>query len=433
MITTETVFLPRSILETDNVFLSESNGFIPTLNYEPLPDKWEKAASLMRRQKTLLSDPEAMRELLEKLPVINLDVNPRPSDSYLVRASCMASNFCQIWHYHGNLKRLPPPDALLRTWIEARKLLEWKVYRKDGRSSEVPMFTYLDLIINNSMVFRDGHEFDISRYDVLVPSAPRCAKEEATFYNTQYLMLVIGKDLPGLVVQSIEFAQDIYNDRRKNMAREGLKNCLLKIKEVWEKITDCFQTISPRTASESYVDPVFFGRLFASTSVPGPFVFHEGVYKSGIDENGVQIRTPGPGGQDPKPWKEFLTSLKPAADTVGTSGRRTVEYMLKDKRAIRNGQVDLEILELKSAFVGCFLAFAGDDGFMGVHKRKLMWTGREITIGGSASGSLLDHTENMVYDSINDSNLQRFQGRCPTLLFTQVKVAGIFNGPESQV
>ncbi|TPX75849.1 hypothetical protein CcCBS67573_g02891 [Chytriomyces confervae] len=463
----------EELFPTGAYIISQEYGFLPRHMHSLMNPKmegvvgYEEWSTLIHQLPALLLTPLLLRERIDSLPRL---ATTKDTDFYaLLRVSCMASNLCHVYYYHGNPQKLQPPQTLKDTWLDARASLGWSVQVKHHQQTDNAHYlSYIDFIVANCQpVDSINHETmskmkatewielmsDPTKLRVLVPTAPVKVivptppgptpgrNQEDTFYMVQTSMLAVSADLPSLVVQLQMLGPELI----PKAAEVGEK--LKQVLDIVRNVTAMFERISLHEGNVDAVTSLFFGRMFASTVIPAKFVKNPetGQYDAFRSKNGHLVLTPGPGGQAspffalmdsflnrkhygtnlghhsslhmnsyPADWRNFLIAVRsPHKRGYG----HFEEYLRYYQENIE------EITELKYCFdlySSIVEAYLGDNGLLARHLLKLhgyltgmFRTGREGTIGDAKAGSILNRTEDLLYKSIESSRLERLKDSLP--------------------
>ncbi|WP_207424174.1 cytochrome b5 domain-containing protein [Desertivirga brevis] len=393
-------------------FLSFDKGFMPVnqplQNLPPEFSAWDNLASNL----PVHYKNQTLRRAFRELPVLDFS-KQNLGDKYLCRASVLASMFAHAYVRCEREEDLDIPNTILLPWQQITQRL----------NRPVPFLSYIDLIVYNWKLKNQGEDFEVENLSLLVPTVDN--NEERIFYLTQTEILY--KSHP-IVKEVAEVQTAILQDNEARVI-SGLQ----KIQRVIEDLTeDSFLKINPNPRSKTYVDPIVWAKTVAPFAVPlkegvqGPSgtsspVFHlidtfieRAKYDTILGEEALFIRR-----WYPTNWREFLN----AVEQVSLSG-----YIEK-----KNND------ELNGAYYSLIEAYAGKQGFLGVHKRKVYGylqmafkVGRSVTIGGF-SGLFKERTWEDVDDELEKTRLERFadkQLKCPFATISnrkQVSIADIKN------
>ncbi|KAJ3396398.1 hypothetical protein HDU80_009983 [Chytriomyces hyalinus] len=443
MISKEYGFLPRDLHKLMDPKMTGIEGY----------KSWSKLISDLP---TLLWTPLKLRERIDSLPSLAPSLNPSVDFYYLLRVSCLASNLCHVYYYHGSPQKVQPPQKLKDTWLAARACLKWTVEVKHRRQTDNAHYlSYVDFIVANwQLADSTGLDAktpptkwiellsDPKNLRVLVPTAPVKDRpgQEDMFYMTQTSMLAVSACLPTLVVE----LQMLGPQLQPKATEAGDK--LKKVLDIVRNVTTMFERISLHEGNVEAVTSLFFGRMFASTVIPAKFVQNPetGHYDAFRSEHGHLVLTPGPGGQAspffalmdsflnrkhyntnlghhsslhlnsyPKDWKDFLIAVR----SPHKYGYGHFEEYLRSFSAESMTDDMKNCFDLYNSIVEAYL---GDDGLLARHLLKLhgyltgmFRTGREGTIGDAKAGSILNRTEDLLYKSIESSRLERLKDSLP--------------------
>jgi sulfite reductase (NADPH) flavoprotein alpha-component len=370
-------------------FLSEEHGFEPSApplqNLPPSHRAWDDMVGhLPDLFRTL-----RLREAFDAMPVLPVDAENLP-DTFLCRASALLSMFAHAY-VRGTLG--PPaelPACIRQPWEE--------VTRRLGRPE--PFLSYIDLIVYNWRL-HDPARADpmrVENMDLLIPTVGN--QEERVFHLTQVEILAQCAPVVGAVVRAQEAVV------RGDVA--GLERELRAILERFQHVTEVsFQKISPNPRSSTFVDPVVWAKTVAPFAVPitvgvqGPSgtsspIFHlmdaflgRASYGSLLGTEAMHIRR-----WYPEYWRNFIDAVGSVSvrDFVSGRGDRLLEGLFQNL-------VD---------------GYAGDKGFLGVHRLKVYGyletafkMGRSVTIGGF-HGLFKDREWNRVDGELDITRNERF-------------------------
>lgn len=381
-------------------FLSLEKGFMPvTPPLQSLPKEFsawdELASSLHYHYKN-----QTLRTALKQLPVI-VPTEDTLDPKYLCRASVLMSIFAHAYVRCERREDLNIPQAVLLPWKHITERLQ----------RPVPFLSYIDLIVYNWKLKKSTEAFQVENLELLVPTVNN--NEERVFYLTQAEILY--KSSP--IIEEIVHIQTAILHEEVDIVIKGLQ----KIQRVIEDITQhSFLKINPNPRSATYVDPVVWAKTVAPFAVPlqegvqGPSgtsspIFHlidtfleRAQYDTILGREALFIRA-----WYPQHWRDFLT----AVDKISLS-----VFVKKVDNSALNG-----------AYYSLLESYAGKQGFLGVHKRKVYGylqlafkVGRSITIGGF-SGIFKERTWEEVDDELENTRLERYQHKelkCPFATLT---------------
>jgi len=372
----------------NNGFLSEEFGFMPA--HKPvtnLPEShhvWDKVANDL----PLLYRQQSLRSVLDSMSVLSAD-SEALNDKYLCRASVLMSMFAHAYIRVEKKPVLEIPESIQSPWKQITRRL----------NRPEPFLSYMDLIVYNWKV-RDSSITDFMRVenmDLLVPTVNN--QEERVFYLTQ--VEILSQTSP--VVMCVIRAQEAVI-RKDNQV---LINELIAIKNIITKITrTSLFKINPRPTSKTYVDPIVWAKTVAPFAVPlkedvqgpsgtsSPFfhlmdVFLQRVkYEPILGQESLRIRE-----WYPVNLRNFLEAVEQVS---------VPEY-------VKNAN-DSTLLE---AYNDMFNSYAGNHGFLGVHKRKVYGylqmafkVGRSVTIDGF-QGLFEDQTWQEVDNQLEETRCER--------------------------
>ena len=260
----------------------------------------------------------------------------------------------------------PPPPAIAAPWAE--------VCRRLGRSG--PYLSYVDLVVCNWRL-RDPAAADPMRVDnlrLLVPTVDN--EEEHIFHLTQ--TEILARTAP-VVAAAVRIGDAIRRDDP-----DGVADSLATITAALRKATrSSLPTINPRPGSRSYVDPVVWARTVAPFAVPiapgalGPsgtaaplFNLLDSLFQRPTQRSQLGREILGHRAAYPQHWRRFLTAVDAVAlGLVSWSAAAIRSFATRSARPST--------------------AYAGADGFLSRHRRKVFGyleiafkVGRGVTIGG---------------------------------------------------
>ena len=372
-------------------FLSEEWGLapgrLPTLEMPPSHRAWDEViAQLPDLFRTL-----RLREVVERLPV--LSARPEDlADQHLLRASALMS---MLAHAYVRVETQPPvalPPAVGRPWQEISERLHRRA----------PVLSYIDLIVYNWRLRDPGlpDPMRVENLDLLIPTVGN--REERSFHLTQVEILAQCAPIVGAVVRAQEA---IAGGDRAALERE----LLLIIERLRHVAEVSFQKIDPNPRGSGFVDPVVWAKTVAPFAVPitpgvqGPSgtsspIFHlldvflgRAGYESLLGQETLHIRD-----WYPAHWLAFLAAVDAVSlrDFVTTGGDP----------------------HLQGVFQMLMETYAGDKGFLGIHRLKVYGyletafkMGRSVTIGGF-KGLFRERTWHAVDVELMNTRDERYVG-----------------------
>ncbi len=376
-------------------FLSLEKGFMPLFSpLESLPypfSKWDKVAAEM----PLHYKNQSLRKAIKELPLLNPSENEL-EDKYLCRASMLLSMLAHAYVRNERNEDLDIPDSITVPWKKVSKRLK----------RPEPFLSYIDLIIYNWKKKDIKGSSSLENLSLMVPTVNN--QEENVFYLTQTEIAFKTKEIVNFVVK----IQDAIVNNKKQEVIKGLKNLKVIVAEV---TNSSFLKINPNPRSATYVDPVVWAKTVAPFAVPlkegvqgpsgtsSPF-FHlidtfieRSKYDTILGKEALFIRD-----WYPEHWRKFINAVSEVS---------ILDYIKKCKDE-----------ELDGAFYDFVEAYSGDNGFLGVHRRKVYGylqmafkVGRSVTIGGF-SGLFKERTWEEVDDELETTRLERYTNKtlkCP--------------------
>ncbi len=350
--------------------MSPTTGFLPShpplQSFSPRHTAWDRvAAELPQLYRSLM-----VRSTVQAMPVLAADSTLLP-DHELARAATVLGVVAHAY-FHQSLSDAPRlPSSIAEPWA--------RVLRRLGRPAE-PVLSYQDLIINNWLQRVPGEPrvlqvLQVHDLDLLVPTTG--SQEERVFYLTQLEIL----SRCGPIVGAVARAHDAVSDHDTDLLRDALQLIEQALRSV-NRVS--LRLIDPRTSAATHVDPVLWAKSVAPLAVPArPGVLGPSGTASPIinllDAFFGRARHDSQLGHEilahrsvyPRHWQQFLSAIDGVS--VGAALRSHA-----GGAAARQYQSALE-------------AYAGDDGFLGRHRRKVygylavaFTVGRDLTIGGFA-------------------------------------------------
>ncbi|WP_010180188.1 cytochrome b5 domain-containing protein [Aquimarina agarilytica] len=374
-------------------FLSFERGFMPLLNpisNLPYPfNLWDKIASdLPKHYKN-----QTLRVSIQKMEVLDAE---NLNDKYLCRASMLMSILAHAYVRNERNEDLNIPESIT---------IPWKIITKRLKRPQ-PFLSYIDLIIYNWKQKKINDKFELENLELLTPTVNN--QEEQVFYLTQ-------TEIAFQTNKIIKHIVNIQNAIIQNDKRTVIDS-LLVLKKILLNVTEnSFLKINPNPRSKTYVDPIVWAKTVAPFAVPikegvqgpsgtsSPF-FHlidtfieRAKYDTILGKEALFIRE-----WYPEHWRNFLNAV--------------------EKVSITNFIKEQNDEELNGAFYSFIESYSGDNGFLGVHRRKVYGylqmafkVGRSVTIGGF-SGLFKERTWEEVDDELETTRLERYakkQLKCP--------------------
>jgi hypothetical protein len=333
----------------------------------------------------------ALRSAVERMPVLPADPAALP-DSALQRAATVLGILGHAYVHVSAPEPADVPATIAGPWAEVRRRL--------GRGPE-PVLAYADLIVHNWRVDGDGdgdlEPLRVSDLRLLVPTVDN--QEERVFYLSQ--LEILARCAP--IVPAVADAHDAILDEDPRRLADALDTVAAVLASVNRS---SLTLIDPRALSATYVDPVVWAKTVAPLAVPiragvlGPSGTASPIFNLldvflGRRSHGSQL------GSEiglhrrsyPPHWRSLLDAVEQVsvADYVASHPREGLSEVLESARA----------------------AYAGPDGFLGHHRRKVYGylsvafkVGRGVTIGGF-SGPPQARTWNKVDTALTESKAER--------------------------
>ena len=379
--------------------LSAARGFVPLraprLSLPGSHAAWDDVAA----QLPALYRDMTLRPVMEHMPLLPADPAALP-DWALHRAATVLGIFGHAYVHVSAPEPADVPASIAEPWAEVRRRL--------GRAPE-PVLAYTDLILNNWRVEGAGEgdrvPLRVSNLRLLVPTVDN--QEERVFYLSQ--LEILAGCAP--IVPAVADAQDaILNDDR-----DGLRDALDAVTAVLRTVSRGSLTlIDPRPRSATHVDPVAWAKTVAPLAVPfrtgvlGPSGTASPIFNLldvflGRRSHGSQL-----GSEIASHRRSYPVHWRALLDAVGRVP--VADYVASHPGA-----------DLTGALESAREAYAGSDGFLGHHRRKVYGylavafkVGRGLTIGGF-SGPPQARTWNKVDTELTESRAERLPpGRSPS-------------------
>ena len=375
-------------------FVSAEQGFLPSSPpLLSLPQYFQPWDSVAVELPSLYRNLE-VRRALDALPSLEVDSDHLP-DRYLLRASSLVSI---LMHAYVRVEASSPPTLpahLMHAWEGISQRLE--------RSA--PFLSYVDLILYNWKL-RDPHllnPMQVENLDLLFPTVGN--EEERIFYLTQVEIAAAGAPLLLAVIRAQEAVvrEDV----------PSLEQELLLMLATFQHISEvAIHKIDPNPHSRTHVDPVVWAKTVAPFAVavipgrPGPSgtaapIFHymdaffgRPTHNTFMGQEMVNLLA-----QSPRHWRTLMeaTAKVSVREYIARSGSRSLQGLFDS------------VLE----------AYAGDKGYLGVHRLKAYGfleiafkAGRSLTIGGF-KGLFRDKTWNQVDHELMSARDERYIGHSP--------------------
>ena len=375
-------------------FVSAEQGFLPsTPPLQSLPDYFHTWDSIVAELPYLFRRLE-VRRALDALPHLAVDSSHLP-DYYLLRASALVSI---LMHSYVRVEASAPPSLpshLMQAWEIISQRLE--------RSA--PFLSYIDLILYNWKL-RDpylSNPMQVENLDLLFPTVGNEA--ERIFYLTQ---VEISAASAPLLLSVIRAQEAVVRDDAPALEAE-----LLRMLAVFQYVSEVVvHKIDPNPHSRTYVDQVVWAKTVAPFAVPvipnraGPSgtaapIFHymdaflgRPAYNSVLGHETTKLME-----QSPRHWRALIeaTGKVSVRDYLAHSGNQSLQGLFD------------RVLE----------AYAGDKGYLGVHRLKAYGfleiafkAGRSLTIGGF-KGLFRDKTWDQIDHELGSTRDERYIGLSP--------------------
>lgn len=359
-------------------FLSIEHGFLPVeppLRALPASHRaWDEMVGhlpeLFRRT--------TLRSAFDRLPVLDAGAGALP-DRYLLRASAMLGAFAHAYQYVTTAPPAALPEAVLRPWTE--------VSRRLGKP--VPAVSYTDLFLYNWRLRDPSGPRRLDNMDLLVPAWDNAAERVFYLVTTEFAMALTPVLEAMLRAQEAVLADD----------PAACESALLDIHDQLNHATQViYPQIDPNPRGANFLDQVLWAKTVGTAGVP---IFDGAPSPAGTAQPQIHAidaflerrsyrslvgqQSGLMAGHFPRHWVELVAALREVSvrQYVTDSGRPAL-------RGVYNAVLD---------------AYAGDRGWMGLHRIKAYGflevafkVGREVTTGAKFTGLFKDRT----WDHIDD-------------------------------
>ncbi|HEX2911540.1 MAG TPA: cytochrome b5 domain-containing protein [Chloroflexia bacterium] len=392
--------------------LSHKSGFLPNppplLSLPPEYRAWDELAGNLPQHFSNLT----FRREADRLPLLGAGPDSLP-DKYLWRASCVIS---MLAHSYQRSELTPPaqlPRSITQPWVEISTRL----------GKPYPYMSYMDLIMYNWKLRDPELPPVLENMDLLIPTVG--TETERVFYLTQVEIAYRFVPIIEAIIQSQAAA---LNDDPATLERELLiiLECLQQISHV------TFQKIDPNPHSRTAVDQVIWAKTVAPFGVainpdhPSPSgtaapVFHlmdaffsRRDFETVLGQESDRLNT-----LSPVAWQEFVRAV---------SKTSVLDYIQRyDYRSLRG------------LFYQVMDAFAGDKGYLGVHRLKVMGfletafkAGRSVTMMKGFSGLFRNKTWTKIDRELELTRDERYNVLAHHSYSAQVIFGASFTDPQTK-
>ncbi|TEY49957.1 hypothetical protein BOTCAL_0280g00010 [Botryotinia calthae] len=351
-------------------FLSKEAGFSPLQRIKAFPLShavWDQLATELPR----LVKTQTVRETVTKMPLLDASSESLP-DIYLQRAATIlgmtAHAFVRLegselitLKYDNHSDILPP--SLITPWTIVCERL--------GRST--PILTIIDIVVANfTSTSLSYGEVTLKNLELLVSTTGTV--EERIFFGMMIEMNT----------KTIPILHQVIEAQRSVLARNSssLKDAIRNLHELIKQITKIVQKIHANRSHKDHIDPLIWTLTVGNLGIPWlrglvgttgsahPF-FHtmdeftgRSKYNTSIGKETTVVRA-----MYPIHWRQFLEAVRKVS---------VAEYVTASK--------DTELMDIWKTFMS---SYQGDDGLLGIHRRKALGflavsfrIGRSITNNG---------------------------------------------------
>lgn len=377
-------------------FLSADHGFLPmSPPLTALPEAYRGWDDIAAQLPDLFRQLQ-VRRALDALPALPFD-EPHLPDRYLLRAASLVSILAHSYARADATPIQELPPVLAEVWETVARRLE----------RPMAFMSYVDLILYNWRLRRPpagpmpAHDYiHLDNLDLMFPTVGNA--EERIFYLTQVEIAAAAAPLLLSVVRAQEAAV--------NDDSAALENELLGMLAAFQQLSETIvHKIDPNPYSRTHVDPVVWAKTVAPFAVP------------------VAPGYPGPSGTA-APIFHLMDAFWTRPSNTSVLGRESAKLADLAPRhwraliaAVRQVSVRQHIQRSGSRFLeGLFDAvldaYAGDKGFLGVHRLKAQGflevafkAGRSVTIGGF-KGLFADKTWTQIDRELLNTRDERYIG-----------------------
>ncbi len=375
-------------------FLSEEHGFIPTIPpLESLPKFYQSWDEVSARLPEFISGL-TLRKVVDQLPLLSTTEEALP-DRYLCRAALVLCNIahCYYWLEVGSEKT--PPPSILEPWNQ--------ISRRLGRPH--PSLLALDVLYNWRLRFPQRPDpLRVDNIELLALAAGNQA--ETIEFRTALEMMMQTSPIVSAVVRAHEaiVAED----------EEQLNQELLLIFERIQHVTEVTYTkIDLNSHSTTYVDPSLWGKTAGGGYFSGPIHPDE----LGMSGAGYPIF----------PLMDIFLGRKSYRSIKGKEAlalrhwfprHLTLFFSALEEISVRDFVLTRGSRSLQNVFQQLVDAYAGEKGFLGVHRLKTYGfmevgfkTGRAVTNGGFKSLNVFrEKTWEQIHDELELARNERYKG-----------------------
>jgi len=399
-------------------FLSAQHGFLPSSPpLQSLPEShrlWDEIAAQLPELISTLT----LRRVVDKLPLLASTADQLP-DRYLCRAALLLCNIAHAYYWVEVGFPKTPLNNIIKPWTQVSQRLE----------RPHPSLLSLDVLYNWRL--RDSARLDPLRVDnIEVLASVTGVREEYIEYQTALELMM--QTIP--VVAAVVRAQEavVVN------SMECLQQELLLILERIEHVTEVtYPKIDLNPHSVNYVNPSMWGKVAGGGYFSGPIHSDE----LGMSGAGYPIFSL----MDIFLGRKIYTSKKgQEAMAVRHWYPQHLHRFFSEleKISVRDFVLKSGNQALQNVFQQLLDAYAGDKGFLGVHRLKTYGfmevgfkTGRAVTNGGFKS---LNVFKEKTWDAINDeleiARNERYIGLPTHCNFaTPKKSEALEAGPEQEI
>ena len=352
--------------------LTFDQGFMPrTAADQPLTgpyEAWEQCAAQLPQ----LAHSPAAQPVIADLPVLPAGPDYL-TDAQLKRAATLLGALAQSYWRFGIGPMYLARNSQISAQLPAALEQPWReVSHRLGRS-EVTLSTE-DCFFNNFTFIDPGYlgpdgsyRAEDARIELLRPKIPAYGNEAERVFIAAFVEVnAVIAPVVSLACR-LEEALAIGPD-----AHEEICTLLLELAKGARGAMEAFRRVSPRSHSRTYCDPVELAKTFATWDVPAPgyptgpsgsatpvvHFFDALIGRSGYDTTLGAFAWHLRGNQLPPKHRKFFDLVQ------GLDVRGYVEALAKSSAA--------RYRETAEAFNEVVSSYAGDDGFLGVHKGKVV-------------------------------------------------------------
>ncbi len=397
-------------------FLSEQHGFLPSFPpLQSLPSThylWDEIAAQLPELISTLT----LRRMVDKLPLLDSTVDQLP-DQCLSRAALLLCNIAHAYYWVEVGSPKTPPNNIIKPWTHVSQRLE----------RPHPSLLSLDVLYNWKL--RNPARLDPFRVDnIEILASVTGVQAEHIEYQTALELMMQTIPIVAAVVRAQEAV--VCNDV------EGLQLELLLIAERIEHVTEVtYPKIDLNSHSVSYVNPSMWGKVAGGGYFSGPIHPDElGMSGAGYPIFSLMDIFLG--------RKNYASKKGQEAIAVRHWYPRNLHHFFSEleKISVRDFILTKGNRSLRNIFQQLLDIYAGDKGFLGIHRLKTYGfmevgfkTGRAVTNGGFKSLNVFkEKTWDVINDELEIARNERYTGLPTHCNFARPKKSEILEAGSEQ-